>query len=296
MEESQPQESQRVRRPVSGRTLGIRVLVGAILIPLVLAVTYLGGIVFALFVAILAGLGSYEFYRMASAAGWQASRTVGIVGSICLCLAFHFGRGVLPALVLTAFLLVLLTERIVRSTREQYLSSLAVTLLGAIYSGWLLGFFLWLRNIAGDFPGMSQIGRFEIGTLLVYFVLILTWSYDSVAYLVGSLVGRHKLFPRISPSKTTEGTLAGLLGSVAAALISRATFVPFLSYGHAIVLGFLIGVVAQIGDLAESMIKRSTGAKDSSNLIPGHGGILDRFDSLLFAGPVFYLYVRFVLW
>ncbi len=292
MEESQPPQNQGSKRPATKRNLGIRVLVGAILVPLVLAVTQAGGLTFALFVALLAGLGSYEFYRMAARAGWHPSRLVGIAGSVCVCMSFHFGQGALPGFVLTGILLVLVAERIPGSTKEQYLSSLAVTFLGIIYIGWLLGYFVWLRNLKCDLSGVSGTGRFEIGTLFVYFVLVLTWVYDSVAYVVGSLVGRHRIFPRISPSKTTEGTLAGLCGSVAAAVISRATFASFLSYGHAVVLGLLVGVTAQIGDLAESMLKRSTGAKDSSNLIPGHGGFLDRFDSLLFTGPVFYFYVR----
>jgi phosphatidate cytidylyltransferase len=264
--------------------LGIRVLVGVIVIPVVLALTYVGGLAFALFVGILAGLGSYELYGMTSRSGWHPSRILGIAASVALCLSFEFGGGSLPGLVFAALVLVLLVERTARSSREQYLGSLAVTLMGVVYCGWLLGFFIWLRSFGGS--------RFSAGPQLVYFVLVLTWSYDSVAYLVGSLVGRRRLFPGISPSKTTEGTVAGLCGCVVAALVSRATFASFLRYGDAVLLGLLMGVAAQAGDLAESMIKRSVGAKDSSNLIPGHGGFLDRFDSLLVAGPAFYFYVR----
>jgi phosphatidate cytidylyltransferase len=303
LEESQHRENHGRSRP-AGRILAVRVAVGAVLIPVVLGITYLGGVPFALFIGLLAALGSYEFCQMAARAGWQPSRLVGIVGSACLAVAFNFRSGAFPGLVLGALLLVVLAERIVRSTKEQYLTSLSATFMGIIYTGWLLGFFVWLRNLPCGPGSLARAGaqacacsafpagRFECGTLLVYFVLVLTWSYDTFAYLVGSLVGRHKMFGRISPSKTTEGTLAGLCGCVAAALVARATFVPFITPAHAVVLGLLLGVAAQAGDLAESMIKRSTGAKDSSNLIPGHGGFLDRFDSLLFTGPVFYFYVR----
>jgi len=284
LEESRPPGNQGCRRSLTGRVLGIRVLVGVLVIPIVLALTYAGGLVFALFVGLLAGLGSYELYGMASRSEWRPSSMLGIAASVVLCLSFHFGHGSLPGLVLAALVLILLVERTARSSREQYLGSLAVTLLGMVYCGWLLGFFIWLRNFEGS--------RFHAGPQLVYFVLVLAWSYDSVAYLVGSLVGRHRLFPGISPSKTTEGTVAGLCGCVAAALVSRATFASFLGYGDAVILGVFIGVAAQAGDLAESMIKRSVGAKDSSNMIPGHGGFLDRFDSLLVAGPAFYFYVR----
>jgi phosphatidate cytidylyltransferase len=267
--------------------LGIRVLTGAVLVPVVLGLAYAGGLAFALFVGLLAALGSYEFYRMTSRAGWPSSKFLGIAGSVVACVSFQFGGAGLPGLVLAGLLIVLMVERLARSTRDQYLASLAGTFLGIAYCGWLLGFFIWLRNFGGS--------DFEAGPRLVYFVLVLAWSYDSVAYLAGSLVGRHKLFARISPSKTTEGTLAGLAGSVAAAIVSRATFASFFSYADAIVLGLVVGAAAQAGDLVESMIKRSVGAKDSSSLIPGHGGFLDRTDSLLVAGPVFYFYVRVLL-
>ena len=284
MDESQLPGSQGPKRPLATRVLGIRILVGALLIPVVLAITYAGGLAFSLFVGLLAGLGAFEFYRMTARSDRHPSSIIGIAGAVAVCMAFQAGEGSLPGLVLACLVIVLAIERTARSSREQYLSSLAVTLLGMVYCGWLLGFFIWLRSFAR--------GGFEPGRELVYFVLVLTWSYDSVAYLAGSLVGRHRLFPRISPSKTTEGTLAGLGGCVAAALAARATFASFLTVTDALGLGVVIGVAAQAGDLAESMIKRSVGAKDSSNLIPGHGGFLDRFDSLLFTGPVFYLYAR----
>jgi len=284
LDESQPPGNQACKRSLTKRVLAIRVLVGIVLIPIVLAVTYAGGLVFALLVGLLAGLGSYELYGMTSRSGWRPSGAVGIAASVLVCLSFHYGRSGLPGLVLAAAALILMVERTARSSPDQYLGSLAVTLVGVVYCGWLLGFFIWLRGF-----GTSRI---HPGPDLVYFVLVLTWSYDSFAYLIGSLVGRRRLFPTISPSKTVEGTAAGLCGCVAAALVSRATFASFLGIGDAVLLGLVIGIAAQAGDLAESMIKRSVGAKDSSNLIPGHGGFLDRFDSLLFAGPVFYFYAR----
>jgi phosphatidate cytidylyltransferase len=282
--ESQLPGGQGRSRPISGRLLGIRILAGAVLVPAVLGMAYAGGLGFALFAGLLAALGAYEFHRMASRAGWPSSRALGIAGSAVACVSFQFGGPDLPGLVLAGLLVVLVVERLARSSREQYLASLAVTFLGMAYCGWLLGFFIWLRNFAS--------GDLEAGPRLVYFVLVLAWSYDSFAYLAGSLFGSHKIFPRISPSKTVEGTAAGLVASVAAAMVSRATFASFLGLADAVVLGLVVGAAAQAGDLAESMIKRSVGAKDSSSLIPGHGGFLDRTDSLLVAGPVFYLYVR----
>jgi phosphatidate cytidylyltransferase len=293
------EESQRPEVPVSKRPAAkiivLRVLVGVVLIPLVLGLTYAGGLVYAAFVGLLAGLGSYELLAMASRAGYRPGKTLGILGSAALAFSFVSGNQALPSLALTIAIVAALIERLARSSKERYLADTSVTVWALVYPGWLLGYFLWLRNLPLAGSGAIPSARLETGVVLVYLVLILTWSYDSVAYVVGSAVGRHKLFPRISPSKTVEGALGGVAGSVAAALISRATLAPFLRPGEAVLLGVLLGAAAQAGDVVESMFKRSMGAKDSSNLIPGHGGFLDRFDSLLFTGPVFYLYARIAL-
>ena len=137
----------------------------------------------------------------------------------------------------------------------------------------------------------------EMG-LLVGFPLLLvsvTWLGETAAYLVGSTLGRHKLAPVISPRKTVEGAVAQLAVSVLAALGARAWFFPALSLQSAIVVGLLLGVVGQAGDLMESAIKRSVDTKDTGRVIPGHGGMLDRIDALLFAAPVLFYYLRFVI-
>jgi phosphatidate cytidylyltransferase len=273
--------------------LGLRILVGAVLIPVVLLINHAGGLVFALFVAALAGLGSFEFYRMFSKAGAAPSGTIGITGSACICLAFHFGGVAGAAWVLTVFVCVVLLAGLASQGKDTYARSVNTTVIGALYTGWLLGYFILIRNWNGMGGGPGDPVS-DAGRTIVYLVLVLTWSYDSIAYLIGSFLGKHIVFGSISPSKTVEGTLGGLAGCVAAALISRATFATFLHPGHAVLLGLFVGAVAQGGDLVESMIKRSTASKDSSSLIPGHGGLLDRFDSLLFTGPGIYLYLRMI--
>jgi phosphatidate cytidylyltransferase len=292
--ESQQQENARPRRPIAGRTLAVRVAVGAVLIPIVLAVTYAGGLFYAIFVALLAALGAYEFTAMAARAGWHPGRILAIAGASAICLSFHFGAGALPGAVMSAVLVIILVERLTGSTREHYFADVASTFLGAVYCGWLLGHFIWLRNPGPRLAEVAGGAGLEVGVAAVYLVLVLTWTYDSVAYLAGSLLGRHKLIPRISPSKTVEGLAGGLVGCAVAGLVCRATFAPFLSIGEAVVVGLALGGIAQVGDVAESMLKRSTGAKDSSNLIPGHGGFLDRFDSLLFTGPALCLYLFYL--
>jgi phosphatidate cytidylyltransferase len=271
--------------------LAIRVLVGVIFIPIILLLTAVGGIVFALFITAIAGLASREFFRMFGAKGRSPSVVVGFMGSICVCFSFHFGSGQWPPLVLTAFVLIVLVERLVRQDREAYAVNVGTTLLGLIYTGWLLGFFILLREI-GYSTGFSAADTGSIGRDLVYLVLAVTWSYDTIAYVAGTFFGRHRIFSRISPSKTVEGTLAGLAAAIAAAVISSVTFAAFLRLWQAVALGAALGVVAQAGDLVESIMKRSAETKDSSHIIPGHGGVLDRFDSLMFTGPTAYLCFR----
>jgi phosphatidate cytidylyltransferase len=287
-ERLRPEESR------SARTLGIRVLVGVLLIPIVLLINHAGGVVFALFVAAIAGMGSHEFHRMLARCDICPARAIGVAGSALVCFAFFLGVGTSVS-ILTVLVILILVERLMRQGRDGYIMDVGATIMGIVYTGWLLGYFILLRSLPSSAGGGSGDGTAHIGRSFVYLVLVLTWTYDTVAYVVGSFLGRRRIFSRISPSKTVEGTTAGIAGCLAAALISRATFADFLGWGHAVMIGLLLGVVAQIGDLVESMLKRSTGTKDSSHMIPGHGGVLDRFDSLLFTGPVLYFYVRIVL-
>jgi phosphatidate cytidylyltransferase len=147
-----------------------------------------------------------------------------------------------------------------------------------VYVGWFLGHALALY-------------RRPDGGGLVLFLVAVTWIGESAAYVVGSVLGRHKLAPLVSPNKTLEGALAQLAASVAAAAVFGEWLLPDWSLARALPAGVILGVVGQLGDLAESAIKRSAGVKDASGLIPGHGGVLDRVDGLLFNSPALYYYV-----
>jgi phosphatidate cytidylyltransferase len=272
------------------KVLAVRIAAGAALIPVVLALSYWGGLAFAAFVALLAGLGSHEFYRICSGRDVRYPGTAALVGSVAVTFSFYRGSFGISGLILTAAAMAVLVERLLKQDTETYALATAVGVFGLVYVGWLMGFFILLRNAAGLAAG-SSVGRGP-GFLYVLFVLVVTWSYDSLAYLAGSFLGKHRLFRRISPSKTVEGTVVGLAASTAAAIVCKAAFADFLGWFEAALVGVMIGVAAQVGDLVESIIKRSTDTKDSSRLIPGHGGMLDRFDSLLFTGPVFYIYMK----
>jgi phosphatidate cytidylyltransferase len=154
-------------------------------------------------------------------------------------------------------------------------------LQGTVYIPVLLSFLILIR--AGD-----------VGMTWIFFVLAIVFAGDTSAYYVGSYWGRHKLSPAISPGKTIEGSLGGLAANLAVGAIGKALFFPGLSWATSILFFLAVGAAGQMGDLFESEMKRFSGIKDSSSLLPGHGGILDRIDALLFASPVAYVFVRFI--
>jgi len=158
----------------------------------------------------------------------------------------------------------------------------AAYIFGILYVGLLLSHYILLRNL-------------ENGVALVFFVILVTWLSDTGGFFVGKTWGKLPLAPRLSPKKTIEGLLGGILFSVVGAILSQFTFVPFFSLGQCVMLGVGLALFGALGDLAESAIKRSVSVKDSGTMIPGHGGVLDRVDSLLFTGPAMYYYVMFSL-
>jgi phosphatidate cytidylyltransferase len=161
---------------------------------------------------------------------------------------------------------------------EDSLPSSAVALMATTYVGMLTGSLIRLRN---DFPE---------GSKLVFFLLLVVWLGDSGAYYFGKSFGKHKLSPRISPKKTVEGLIGGIVTSIVAAIVIHFTFFKSFPLVHAILAGVLLSFAGVVGDLAESMWKRSADVKDSGTLLPGHGGFLDRFDSILFTAPILYCY------
>lgn len=165
---------------------------------------------------------------------------------------------------------------------KQQLPDWAAYIFGVLYVALLLGHYSLLRNL-------------EQGVALVFFVIIVTWLSDTGGFFIGKSLGKHPLAPTLSPKKTIEGLLGGVLFSVIGGIISHFTFVPFFSLDQCMILGGGIALLGAIGDLAESAIKRSVSVKDSGTIIPGHGGVLDRVDSLLFTGPAMYYYVMFSL-
>jgi len=172
---------------------------------------------------------------------------------------------------------------VLRQRVEGAFTGWAWMVAGFLYVGWMLSFLVALR--------------LEAGRNWMFFALFTTFSSDTAAYFVGRVLGRHRLAPQISPHKSWEGAIGGLLGAALMSLLFTLS-TPLqitLSIGQGIVLALLVSVFGQIGDLAESLLKRNTGVKESGNSIPGHGGFLDRMDSVVFAGVVVYLYYSFLV-
>ncbi len=224
-----------------------------------------------------------EFYRMAGVAKFIPLTCFGMVWTLLFILHPHCTYDLVVPILLTSGIGLSLVLLVLSPQREGAFTSWAWLMAGMLYVGWLLSYLVALR--------------LDAGRDWLFLALFATFGSDTAAYFLGKAFGKHKLAPRISPGKTWEGTVAGIFGAV---IISLLFTLPTplqlpLSYGQAILLGVLISVFGQIGDLAESMLKRNSGVKESGGLMPGHGGLLDRMDSAIFAGVVVYLYYIFLI-
>jgi len=258
-------------------TIKQRILTAAIALPLlVLFVVYAGTLLFNLLIMAVAALALHEFYAMVLPAGrrnegWLAT-LLGTLLAALLC--WQAGEAVLLALV-GAFLLLAL----VFLFRHQDIS-VVVGQLGCVMLGWLY--------VALPLSYVARLHALDDGRAWVFLVLTIVMIGDSAALFTGRACGTHKLYPSVSPNKTIEGSLGGLAGSLVGAVIFTSIFLPELTLLKVLGGTLLIGVVSQLGDLFESLLKRGCNVKDSGTIIPGHGGMLDRLDSLLFAFPVAY--------
>ena len=229
-------------------------------------------------VALIAVLAMYEFLALGKAKGYDVPTVLCIVIMLIIMAAFIIEDLSVELGMFTALLIIPASYVVTKKSLENSLPSSAIAVLATTYVGMLSGSLIRLHN---DFPE---------GYKLVFFLLLVVWLGDTGAYYVGKQFGKHKLSPRISPKKTIEGLIGGISASVIAAVVIHYTFFPKFPLLHAVIAGVLLSIAGVIGDLAESMWKRSAAVKDSGTLIPGHGGFLDRFDSILFTAPILYCY------
>ena len=250
---------------------------------LVVLILFAGQALFNGVIFILALWGLFEFYAMSLPPERGLEKSLAVLGGSFLVFlpfleetGFQFG---LPTFLFFLFAVLLLFRcREIETVSGQ----LALIVLGFAYIPFLLGH-------AGLLFGLPH------GREWIFLVLLIVMCSDSLAYFVGTALGAHKLYPAISPKKSVEGSIGGLAGGLLAAYLAREFFCPFLTALDCVLLGLALGALGQIGDLFESMLKRSFGVKDSGTLVPGHGGILDRLDSLLFAFPAAYYYALFIM-
>ncbi len=256
--------------------LGKRVISAAVLIPIVGVAVYLGGPGFFALVTLAGLLAAYEYLKMMRRKELAPSYAFGLLLVILFMADAQWPTlGLLP-LGLALVTLGALTAEVFRGNAPNSLINWALTIAGGIYVGFSISHFVRLRAI-------------DRGMYWLILALLGTWICDSGAYFGGRAMGKTKFFPKISPKKTWEGAIAGFVfGTVAVVLLGH--FMLGLEIGWGLVLGLLLVLGATFGDLAESVIKRQTGVKDSGNLIPGHGGMLDRIDSLLFVAPIVYYF------
>lgn len=267
-----------------------RIIFAVIAAPASIAVIYFGDWALASVLSILAGLAAWELFRIARETGALPLEPGGIALAALLPVAVHGQRLGVYTLTLHAIIamtLVLFASTIwLRGPAGKPLSSVAITIFGVTYAG--LFSYVYALRYHGYAVGAGA------GTILVVLPIVLTWATDVGGYAFGRALGKRKLIPAVSPGKTVEGAVGALgLTIVICLLYVRFLMMPYAQLGltiqGAVLFAIVISVAAQIGDLAESLLKREAGVKDSSRIIPGHGGILDRFDSLLFVMPIAFL-------
>lgn len=263
----------------------MRILTAIIGLAIVLPSMYLGGWFFATVVLVASVLAQIEMYQMFEKGGLSPLKTVG-----CFLGGATLLRIVIPFEPLLVFVLgaILVTMIELFRKQEHQVFNVAATFFGILYPVSFLSFFLELREgVHGMFKNWESF-------LLVLTVFLMVATCDTLAYYAGRAFGKRPLFSRVSPNKTIEGSIVGLLGTILVAVIMKFTVMKFLSWTDFTALIIICGIFGQFGDLVESLFKRSVEIKDSGNLLPGHGGFLDRVDSLLFVAPLVYIYFQYM--
>jgi len=263
-----------------------RLLMTILFAPLFIFLIVLGGWPFFFLISAIALIGLFEFYQLIQTEKIKPLTFPGLLMAMALLLAISVPRTLY--LVITAGIMVAFLCQMRRNDLPWAITNCAMTIFGLLYVAGLLGHLIILRNLQG-------------GRSLVFAVWFITWIGDSGALAIGRSWGKHKLFPRVSPHKTIEGLIGGVGSAILASFIAYFTLPaifrndPF-PIEYPFLLGLTLGIVGVLGDLSESLLKRDAKVKDSSKNVPGHGGILDTFDSLIFTAPVMYYYAKFILY
>lgn len=313
--------------------IATRVLVAVVTIPLIIYLSYLGGYFFFGLICVISSVALWEFYVLVEKKGVEPIKWLGMIFGFLVTLSFLFDRlrcGVVSLFVeaqmdirfpsqfavllsvIVVFVFLTLVIELFRK-RTSAVLNISATLAGVLYISLFLGMLIGARELFSfGFPFYKYFSSAEgtrsfiglsgpdslaerWGGYTIISVLATIWICDTAAYFGGRAVGRHKLFERVSPKKTWEGALFGFVSAILAMVAAKYLVLEYMTLADCIVLSLIVGVFGQLGDLVESLIKRDAGVKDSSAIIPGHGGMFDRFDSLVFVSPLVYLYLDLVV-
>lgn len=270
-----------------------RVLTAIVLVPLVIAIFWFGSVPYLIFVTAISLLALWEYSSMAEEGGYPNQPVMALLGGLLVLLALYLDGGSVgpiakapgPIFIFLLWTFAVFLREFLRADKSHSFLRIVTTVSGVAFLALGLGHLLLLRDLRVS----SGDGYRPIGREVTFFLLVIIWTVDTGAWFVGRAIGRFRMAPQLSPKKTWEGAIGGTLLACGFGWLYREAFLPAaLGRGEAVVIAFCVAVVAQFSDLIESLMKRSFGAKDSSQLLPGHGGILDRFDSFIFAAPFYY--------
>ena len=271
------------------KNLALRVLVAIFGIPLLLFTFYHGRYPLLVIVLIINIFSQYEFYKLTEKKNALPLKYFGIAIGISVTLIFfYWGIEKLWIVLMSGIIMILLIE-LFRNKPNATLN-VASTIAGILYPTTLFSFVILIREL----PKSVNVA-YHLGGLWLLVIIITIWICDTAAYFVGSAIGKHKLFERVSPHKTIEGAIAGFAFSLVTVYIFYLLYPNLLTLIHYLIIGGIIGIISQVGDLIESLFKRDVGVKDSSAILPGHGGFLDRFDAPTFTVPIMYFYISIVI-
>lgn len=260
-----------------------RIISALVGLPFLVAAVWFGAPWFTILIAAMAAIGSFEFYKMVSNISLQPLGFFGIFWTILFVASRHCPYPYTTPLLITTALIIPAIWMLARPPREKALINWALTVVGIFYTGWMLSLWVDLRGL-------------EDGREWVFFGLLSTFTNDTCAFFCGRTWGTRPLAPSVSPAKTWQGAISGAVVTIVVSMLLKFILQLSPSYWQIALFGCLISIFAQLGDLVESLLKRNVGVKDSGIFLPGHGGILDRVDSLIFTGAIVYYGVTFFNW
>lgn len=264
-----------------------RIIVAIVAIPLILIACIYGDVPFLLFVLGIALISFWEFSELVKKKSVYVNFIIGGLAIISIIANVYFQFIDFFILVILFSVMLLLFELF--RNKESAILNTATTFLGVVYLGLFSSTILLIRE---NYAHSDLL--YPEGGYLIISIMVSIWICDSAAFFIGTAFGKHKLFPRVSPNKSWEGAIAGFVFAIISMIVASATVIDLLTLIDAIIIGIIVGIIGQMGDLVESLVKRDAGVKDSSAIIPGHGGMFDRFDSLLLTAPVVYMYLYLI--